>query len=148
MSGFQAFGYTAKKNVLIRYGGGRQENKWRYATLEGVGRRRDPLESTRDLGGERLSGLNRSPPPVYRKGLKWRDRVTNPQLKFLTQNCFCLKELQGQNVETRLKERWSNDQSNFRAISWGGERHQGLTLLWDDLFTEGSLAWLSSERLY
>jgi hypothetical protein len=35
-----------------------QQNKWKYAAL-GVGWG-DTLESTRDLGGERLAGLNGS----------------------------------------------------------------------------------------
>jgi hypothetical protein len=39
---------------------------------------------------------NSSPPPVDRQGFKWRDGVNNPQTKFLTQNCSCLKEPQGQ----------------------------------------------------
>ena len=58
----------------------------------------DPLESTRDLEGERLKGLNartlaqcpalgiensKSPPPVDRQDIKQRDRVTNPQSEFL-----------------------------------------------------------------
>jgi hypothetical protein len=50
----------------------------------------DPLKSTRDLGGETVSGLNRvdlsptvergnlnTPPPIERQGLKWRNGVTN-----------------------------------------------------------------------
>jgi hypothetical protein len=70
----------------------------------------DPLECTRDLGGERLSGFKGrdlrcprvgretlpSPPPVYRQGIKWRNRIAIPQSKTLTQNCPCLEELQGQ----------------------------------------------------
>ena len=32
--------------------------------------------------------------------------------------------------------------------SHGGEGHQGLTLLCYDVLTDGSLAWLSSERPY
>jgi hypothetical protein len=35
-----------------------QHNEWKYAT-SGDERWGDPLESTRDLGGERLSGLKR-----------------------------------------------------------------------------------------
>jgi hypothetical protein len=31
-----------------------------------------------------------------RQGIKWRDGVAIPQSKTLTQNCSCLKELQGQ----------------------------------------------------
>jgi hypothetical protein len=34
--------------------------------------------------------------PYIRQGLKWRDRVTNPQSKFLTQNHSFLKELKGE----------------------------------------------------
>jgi hypothetical protein len=37
-----------------------------------------------------------SPSPVERWGIKWRDEVAIPQSKTLTQNCSCLKELQGQ----------------------------------------------------
>jgi hypothetical protein len=67
----------------------------------------DSLESTRDLGDERFSlGVTLAKMPNIREKeleestsrlfLKWRDRVTKPQSKFLTQNCSCLKELQGQ----------------------------------------------------
>jgi hypothetical protein len=41
------------------------------------------------------------PPPVDRQAPQWRDRVTNLPSKFLTQNCSCLKEQQGQ--------KWSRD---------------------------------------
>jgi hypothetical protein len=65
-----------------------------------------PLDCTRHLGGEKLSVLKgkcptvgrgnlQSPPPVERQGIKWRDGVAIPQSKILTQNCSCLKELQG-----------------------------------------------------
>ena len=80
-----------------------QETEWKEAAL-GSGRLGSTLEGTRDLGGETiLSGLIgsdlsqnaqywvRSPHPGDREGLKLRDRVTNPQSKFLTQNCSCLK---------------------------------------------------------
>lgn len=78
----------------------------------GVG---DPLESTRDLGDERLSGHNgakcptmgrgnsKCPPPVGRLGLKWRDGVTNPQSKLLSQDCSCLKELERQKWRRDMK---------------------------------------------
>jgi hypothetical protein len=41
-------------------------------------------------------GNSKSPPSINRQGPKWRNKDTNPQLKFLTQNCSCLKEMQGQ----------------------------------------------------
>ena len=54
-----------------------------------------------------------------RLGLKWRrDWVTNPQSEFLTQNCSCVKELQGKKMEKRLKERQFKDLSNLGSISW------------------------------
>jgi hypothetical protein len=63
-----------------------------------------PLESTRNLGGKRHSGLKGmdptvgsgnllSPPPIERHDIKWRDGVAIPQSKTLTQNCSYLKEL-------------------------------------------------------
>jgi hypothetical protein len=33
---------------------------------------------------------------VENQGIKWRDEVAIPQSKTLTQDCPCLKELQGQ----------------------------------------------------
>jgi hypothetical protein len=53
---------------MIRYGRGKQErsperqqSEWKYATSR-HGRWRDPLQSTRDLGGEKLLGsLNKIP---------------------------------------------------------------------------------------
>jgi hypothetical protein len=33
---------------------------------------------------------------IERQGIRWKDEVAIPQLKILTQNCSCLKELQGQ----------------------------------------------------
>jgi hypothetical protein len=44
-------------------------------------------------------GNSNSPPPVDRQGLKQRSRVANPQSKFLTQNCFCLKDGRDKNRE-------------------------------------------------
>ena len=58
-------------------------------------------------------------PPVDRQGLKQRDRVTNPQSKFLTQNCSCLKELQGQKMEKRLREKRFSDWPKLGSISKG-----------------------------
>jgi hypothetical protein len=68
------------------------------------------LESTRDLEGETLSrliwgglgqnaqqwGKRKSKESTSnRQGFKGRDRFSNTQSIFLTQNCPCLKELQG-----------------------------------------------------
>jgi hypothetical protein len=47
---------------------------------------------------------SKSPPPVDIQGLKERYRVTNSQSKFLTQNCSCLKELQGQQWRRDLRK--------------------------------------------
>ena len=42
---------------------------------------------------------------ISRQGTKWSERVAIPQLKTLTQNCSCLKVLQGKNgEETEGKE--------------------------------------------
>jgi hypothetical protein len=41
------------------------------------------------------------PPSVNRQTLQWRNWDTNLPSKFLTQNCFLLKEMQGQ--------KWSRD---------------------------------------
>jgi hypothetical protein len=88
--------------------------------------------------GERELSL----PPADRQGLKWRGRVTNPQSKFLTQNCSCLKELQGQ--------KWRRDWRS--AIQWPAqlethlmEGHQDLTqllMLWYAYRQEPSMALL------
>jgi hypothetical protein len=43
-----------------------------------------------------------------RQDLKWRDRVTNTQSKFVTQ-LFLSKTTAGTKMEKRLKERWSID---------------------------------------
>jgi hypothetical protein len=40
-----------------------------------------------------------SPPPVDRQSREKRGGLTNPESKFLTQECFCLKELQRQKWE-------------------------------------------------
>lgn len=91
------------------------ENELEFAVKES-GRWGSLQESTRDPGGESLSGLiggggdlsqfptlgkqnSKGSPPVEREGLKWRDRITNPQEKFLTQNCSSLKELQVHKME-------------------------------------------------
>ena len=63
-------------------------------------------------------GNLKSLPPGDRHRLTWRNRVTNPQLKYLTQTFACLKEHQVQKIEKRLKERQSNDKPNFGSISW------------------------------
>jgi hypothetical protein len=42
----------------------------------------------------------------------------SPISKILTQNCFCLKEIQGQRVELRLKKRPSRDFSIWESIPY------------------------------
>jgi hypothetical protein len=102
----------------------------------GGGRWGNPLESTRDPGGKRLSGLKgpkcskmrgnlKSLSPVDRQGLKGGDWVTNPQSKYLTQNCPCLKELQ--------EQKWRKDGKKGGPLigpTWDlSHRHQVLARL-------------------
>jgi hypothetical protein len=70
---------------------------------QGSGRWGEPLESPETQMWETLAkcptlgrGNSKCPPPVDRQGLNERNRVTNPQSKILTQNCFGPKELQEQ----------------------------------------------------
>jgi hypothetical protein len=126
----------------IRYGGGAKEAQ-RARTINrnmqphgGGGRWGNPLESTRDPGGKRLSGLKgpkcskmrgnlKSLSPVDRQGLKGGDWVTNPQSKYLTQNCPCLKELQ--------EQKWRKDGKKGGPLigpTWDlSHRHQVLARL-------------------
>ena len=82
----------------------------------------DLLESPRNLGRERLSGLNggdlhqnaqycgkgtKNPHSVARQGPKLRDRFTMS------------KRTSGIKMEKRLKERVSNDWSKLGSMSWG-----------------------------
>jgi hypothetical protein len=78
-------------------------------------------------------GNSEHPLPVDKLGLKRRDRVTNPQSEFLTQNSVLSK------MAKRLKERWSNDQLNLGSISWEGIKACQYYLSYDVL-TDGSLA--------
>ena len=43
-----------------------------------------------------VRGNLQSPPPLEKQGIKWKGGVVIPQSKTLTQNCSCIKELQGQ----------------------------------------------------
>ena len=72
---------------------------------------------------ERVPGKSTS---VDKQGPKWRDGVTNPQSKFLTQNCSSLKELQGQ----KWRRDWRKS-SPMTSPNWdpSHEGHEGLTLL-------------------
>ena len=105
--------------------------------------RRDPLESTRDAGGEKLSGLNGgdlsqnaqhwerdlvSPPPVDRLGLKWGEGLANPQPNFSDPKLLLCKRTAGTKMEKRLREMQSSDWPNLGSISWE-VGHQDLTLL-------------------
>jgi hypothetical protein len=86
-----------------------QENELKYAAVVVRGQR-EGLESPRDLVCERLPGLGitlaeiptvgrwnwKIPPAVDKRGLHLSQGPTYPSSKFLTQNCSCLKEMQGQ----------------------------------------------------
>ena len=86
-----------------------KQKEWKQATFWGR-RWENPLECTRDLGGERLSGLKGRDlrwnalqwgEGTYRAHLQQKDRASSegwgchPTVKTLTHNCSCLKELQG-----------------------------------------------------
>jgi hypothetical protein len=72
----------------------------------------------------------KSLPPVDRQNPKWRDIVTNPQSKYLTQSCSGLNEINaGTKMEKRLRERLFDWQWPAQIGIYLTEGHQGLTLL-------------------
>ena len=84
-------------------------------------------------------GNSRGTPPVDRQGLKWRDAVAIPLSNFLTEDCSCLKELEGQKWIRKLGkvERPAQLGINLMGV------HQGLTLslmLWCAYRQEPSMA--------
>ena len=95
------------------------------------------------IGRRNLKSL----PPVDRQGLKWRDRVTNLQSKILTQNCSCLKELQGQKWRRDSRKGGPMIVPNLGSNSWRGTKARHYYQCFDVL-TDSSLAWLSSDRSY
>jgi hypothetical protein len=60
------------------------------------------MPNSEEIDPEETTSSIQTWPPVERWGYQ-------PISKFLTQNCFCLKEMQGQKTEQRLKERSSRD---------------------------------------
>jgi hypothetical protein len=56
------------------------------------------------------------PYPEVRHGALFEGWDHPPISNIFTQNCFCLKEIQGQRVEQRLKERPSRDCPIWRSI--------------------------------
>jgi hypothetical protein len=90
---------------------------------------RDHLESTRELGIEKLSGLRgrdlrwnaqqwgreliEYTSCRYRQGIKWSDEVAIPQLKSSDPELFLTKIISGTKMEKTLRERWSSDQPNL-----------------------------------
>ena len=71
---------------------------------------------------------------------------TSILLKILTQNCSCLKEIQGQRVVQRLKEMLSRDCPTWGSIPYIAtkpRRYGGCR----EMLADGSLKWLSPERL-
>jgi hypothetical protein len=73
-------------------------------------------------------------------------QATHPSPKVLTQNCSCLKEIQEQRVEQRLKERPSRD-----CPTWGSIPHADTKLRhycrFQEMLADRSLIQLSPERL-
>jgi hypothetical protein len=81
---------------------------------------KDPLESTRDLGGESFLGLKRrdhSEMPNSGEREMWlailQSKNSDPELSLS-------KRTAGTKMEKRLRERWSSDQPNLGSISRGG----------------------------
>ena len=73
---------------------------WTMSGQRKIGK--DQVRDAQDSEGGTLNempnsggGNLQSPSPGERQGIKWRDGVTTPQSKTLTQNCSCLKEVQG-----------------------------------------------------
>jgi hypothetical protein len=70
-----------------------------------------------------------------------------PTFKGFDPELFLLKEIQGQNLEQRLKERLTSDWANLGSIpcTHTKSRHY----YWCHIvLVDRNLAWLSSERLY
>jgi hypothetical protein len=61
-------------------------------------------------------GNSQCPSPVERQVFACMDEVNNSQLKFLTQNCSCLKELHGKNGEETGKKREFNVHHNLESM--------------------------------
>jgi len=124
-------GGGGERGIMIKYGEGRQErsseqNEWKCST---VGR-----------------GNSQSPPPVERWGIKWRDGVAIPQSKILTQNCSCLKELQGQKQRIAGGKGSPVIDPTWDPFQGGGSKAWHYYWCYG-MFADRSLAWLSSERL-
>jgi hypothetical protein len=59
-----------------------------------------------------------NPPPIEREGIKWREGLSIPQSKILTQNCFSLKKAAEKRMEKKQRES-SSDWSKLGSISRG-----------------------------
>jgi hypothetical protein len=86
-----------------------------------------------------------------------RDKVCQPNIiksisrksivyisRFLTQNCSCLKEIQGQKMEKRLKEKSSRDCPTLESIPCMDTKPWHYC--WCQDLLGDRLAWMSSER--
>ena len=67
------------------------------------------MYNIRDIQPERIS-------PVARHEHKWSDRDMNLPINLLTQNVFCVQEMQSWGMEQRLAECPNNKHTNLRPL--------------------------------
>ena len=116
-----------------------QQNKWKQSTFWEVEGRGEPLECTRDMGGERSSGLKG-------RDLRWNASIgekelvevisnrkighriegwcSHPTVKNTDPELFLPKRTAETKMEKRLKESRSIDLPKLGSISRGGSKAQ------------------------
>jgi hypothetical protein len=128
-----------------------QQNEWKYTT-SGGGRRGDPLECTRDLGGERNVKIQRDEMPNSGKkelvqstsnrktGHQVEGWGCHPTIKNSDRELFLSKRTAGKKTEKRLRERRSSDRPKLQPISWGDSKAWHYYWCYDVLRQEPSMA--------
>ena len=107
-----------------------QENKWKH-TPDRVWVWGESLESPRDLGWGRLSGLNVGDLSshaqqwgygTWRDHLQWRDGGHQPTFKNFDPKLSVSKRNTGKKMERRLNKCPTSDQPNLGSIPWTGTK--------------------------
>ena len=81
--------------------------------------------------------------PVARQELQWSNRDTHPLTKLSIQNLSCLQKMQAWELEQRLREWLTNNQTNLRPIH--GQAPIPDTINNNVIMrTDRNLSWLSS----